>query len=69
MRYNAVSESNQDRLHIAIERIKDILEDDENYQTESLKLGGIWGCCDYAAEFRRSIDIEGGDWIEVIKRV
>ena len=64
-----MSESNQSKIHIAIERIKDILEDDKNYQTESLKVGGIWGCCDHAARFRRSKDIEGGDWIEVIKRV
>ena len=55
-------------IHTAMERIKDILEDDANYQNESLKLGGIWGCCDHAATFRRFQDIEGADCIEVISR-
>lgn len=56
------------RVEIAIDRIKDILEDDDNYHTLALKLGGIWGYCDYAAKFRRSISADGGDFIEVTSR-
>jgi len=59
---------NQHKINMAIERIKDILEDDETYQNESLKLGGIWGCCDFAAEFRRFDNPDGEHVIEVIIR-
>ena len=57
------------RIEIAMARIRDILEDDENYQTDTLKLGGIWACCEYAATYRRYIDTNINDSIEVIERV
>ena len=43
--------------------IRMILDDDTNYQTGALKLGGIWDLCDKIATYRR---LRNGDTVEVI---
>lgn len=48
------------RARFAIDRIRDILADDANYQTAALKLGGIWNWCDITGEYRRFEATIGG---------
>lgn len=48
-----VEEQSERKAQFAIDRIRDILADDANYQSASLKLGGIWNWCDITAQYRR----------------
>jgi hypothetical protein len=43
----------------ALNVIRRILDDDVNYQTAELKLGGIWAVCNRVAEFEQREDING----------
>lgn len=56
------------KAHKAIERIKQILEDDKNYQTPLLMVGAIWDVCDNTANFRRGESVEGTGFIEVTEK-
>lgn len=56
------------KIEYAIKKIKEILQDDKNYQTSTLKLGCIWDICDTYATFVRSKHSDG-NCVEVKEKV
>jgi len=48
--------------------IKKVLNDDKNYQTQSLKLGAIWGLCDDAYDYERWTSTDGCGIVSVLSK-